>query len=130
MPPEHVEPGSPEDWLRHAWSDLELARVGQNSRILLEDLSFHAQQATEKAIKAVLVSRSVSFPRTHNIRTLIDLLPKSIEMPEDTAGAAKLTDYAVLSRYPGELEPVTQEEYVDALRIAEAVVRWAQGILK
>lgn len=130
MPSEHVEPGSPADWLRHAWSDLELARVGQNSRILLEDLSFHAQQAAEKAMKAVLVSRSISFPRTHNIRTLIDLLPKGIKTPEDTAGAAKLTDYAVLSRYPGELEPVTQEEYVDALRIAEAVVRWAQGILK
>ncbi len=130
MPPDHVDPGSPRDWLRHAWSDLELARVGQNSRILLEDLCFHAQQGEEKALKAILVSKSIPFPRTHNIRTLIDLLPEGLEMPEDTSGAAKLTDYAVLSRYPGEIEPVTQEEYVDALRIAEAVLHWAEGILK
>ena len=42
MLPKAVEPGEPGDWLRHAWSDLDLARVGQNSRILLEDLCFHA----------------------------------------------------------------------------------------
>jgi HEPN domain-containing protein len=130
MSPEHVDAGSPTDWLRHAWSDLELARVDQNSRILLEDLCFHAQQAAEKALKAILVSKSISFPKTHNIRTLIDLLPGGLEMPEAAAGAAKLTDYAVLSRYPGDLEPVMQEEYVEALRIAEAVLRWAERIVK
>ena len=130
MQPNEIEPGEPGDWLRHAWSDLELARVGRNSRILLEDLCFHAQQATEKALKAVLIFRSVPFPKTHNIRTLMDLLPDGMNIPEEAKGAASLTDYAVLTRYPGDLEPVTEEEYLEAVRIAEAVVRWGEKIVK
>ena len=86
MLPKAVEPGEPGDWLRHAWSDLDLARVGQNSRILLEDLCFHAQQAAEKALKAVLVFRSVPFPKTHNIRTLMDLLPEDLNLREEAKG--------------------------------------------
>ena len=130
MLPKAIEPGGPGDWLRHAWSDLDLARVGQNSRILLEDLCFHAQQAAEKALKAVLVFRSVPFPKTHNIRTLMDLLPEDLNLREGAKGAAILTDYAVLTRYPGDLEPVTEEEYLEAIRIAETVVQWAEKIIK
>ena len=130
MPPEEIEPGEPGDWLRHAWSDLELARTRRNSKILLEDLCFHAQQATEKALKAVLVFKSVPFLRTHNIRTLMDLLPEDLNLPEEAKGAPILTAYAVLTRYPGDLEPVTEEEYQEALRIAEAVVQWAERMVK
>jgi len=130
MLPEETEPGQPGDWLRRAWSDLDLARVRRNSRILLEDLCFHAQQATEKALKAVLVFRSVPFPKTHNIRTLMDLLPEGLNLPEEARGAAGLTDYAVLTRYPGDLEPVTEEEYFEAVRTAEAVVQWAEKTIK
>ena len=126
MLPKAIEPGEPGDWLRHAWSDLDLARVGQNSRILLEDLCFHAQQAAEKALKAVLVFRSVPFPKTHNIRTLMDLLPEDVNLQEEAEEAAILTDYAVLTRYPGDLEPVTEEEYLEAIRIAETMVQWAE----
>ena len=127
---EEVLPGSPSDWLRHAWSDLELARTEPNSRILLEDLCFHAQQAAEKALKAVLISKSIPFPKTHNIRTLLDLLPQDINPPIEVKETASLTDYAVLSRYPGDLEPVTEEEYRKALRLAETVVKWAEGAIK
>ena len=130
MLPKAVEPGEPGDWLRHAWSDLDLARVGRNSRILLEDLCFHAQQAAEKALKAVLVFRSVPFPKTHNIRTLMDLLPEDLNLQEEAKEAAILTDYAVLTRYPGDLEPVTEEEYLEAIRIAETMVQWAEKIIK
>jgi HEPN domain-containing protein len=83
MPPEEIEPGEPGDWLRHARSDLELARTPRNSKILLEDLCFHAQQAAEKALKAVLIFRSIPFLRTHNIRILMDLLPEDLNLPEE-----------------------------------------------
>ena len=130
MPLKEIEPGEPRDWLRHAWSNLELARVGRKSRILLEDLCFHAQQAAEKALKAVLVFRSVPFPKTHNIGTLLDLLPDDLSLPAEVKEAPSLTDYAVLTRYPGDLEPVTEEEYLESVRIAEAVVQWAEKIVK
>ncbi len=130
MPPKEIEPGKPEDWLRHARSDLELAHTRRNSKILLEDLCFHAQQAAEKPLKAVLVFESVPFLRTHNIRTLMDLLPEDLNLPEEAKGAPILTDYAVLTRYPEDLEPVSEEEYLEALRIADAVVRWAEKMVK
>ncbi len=122
--------GSAVDWLRYAESDLDIARITQSSRILLEGLCFHAQQAAEKALKAVLIAYSIPFPRTHNITTLIDLLPQDIALLSEVEAAASLTDYAVLMRYPGDLEPVTEEEYREAVRLAEVVVHWAERLIQ
>ncbi len=123
-------PGSPEDWLRHATSDLALACVTPPPSVLMESLCFHAQQAAEKALKAVLISRSVSFPKTHSIRMLLDLLENYVDVPEDIQYAAGLTDYAVTARYPGASEPVEREEYEEAVRTAETVVAWADQLIR
>jgi HEPN domain-containing protein len=129
MPPEEQGPGSPADWLRHATSDLELARIVRPRKVLREGLCFHAQQSAEKALKAVLVAQGIPFPKTHNIKTLLDLLPQPITPPAEVQDAAGLTDYAVVSRYPGDLEPVTEEEYQDAVRLAAVVVQWAKSLI-
>ena len=130
MPPEGVGPGSPEDWLRHARSDLELARITAPAAVLLEQLCFHAQQAAEKALKAVLVRRGIPVPRTHSIRRLLDLVPPELSVPTTVQDAAVLTDYAVLTRYPGTPEPVSDEEFKEAVQLAEAVVSWAENIVR
>lgn len=78
MPPEVYAPGSPADWLRHAYSDLALAGITPLPQVLLEQLCFHAQQAAEKALKGILVACNVAVPRTHNLRTLFDLLPADL----------------------------------------------------
>lgn len=129
MPPDAPLPGSPRDWLRHARSDLALAHVPRTPEILFETLCFHAQQATEKALKAVLISRGIAPPRTHNIKALLELLPPQIEVPSPIQYAASLTDYAVISRYPTQLEPVTEEEYHEAVRQAETVISWANRLV-
>lgn len=60
-------PGSPAEWLNHARSDLRLAIVARRHKdILLEQVCFHAQQACEKALKAVLLSKEVGFPLVHD----------------------------------------------------------------
>ena len=41
-----------------------------------------------------------------------------------------MTDYAVEARYPGTSEPVTEEDFKEALRIAEEVVKWAESQLE
>ncbi|MCH8838155.1 MAG: HEPN domain-containing protein [Candidatus Marinimicrobia bacterium] len=69
-------------------SDLNLARLSQPDGVLLEDLCFHAQQAAEKALKAVLVANSVAVPNIHSIRRLIDLLPANPDLPEEVQNAA------------------------------------------
>ena len=43
--------------------------------------------------------------------------------------AERLTMYAVITRYPGAVRPVTEKEYMDAVEITESVVRWAEKIL-
>ena len=37
-------------------------------------LGFHAQQAIEKSLKAVLSAQSIEYPRTHNLAMLLELL--------------------------------------------------------
>ncbi len=130
MPPEDILPGSSLDWLRHAHSDMELARVARNPRIMLEGLCFHAQQAAEKALKAVLIANGIPVEKIHNLKTLFDLLPQGIILPPKMEDAASLTDYAVSRRYPGDFEPITEEEYREAVRLAEAVVHWAEGVIQ
>lgn len=131
MSPDDIRRGSPGDWLRHARSDLHLARTGrENDDVLPETLCFHAQQAAEKALKAVLVSRSIEFARTHNIRSLVELLPVDVSKDAILYHAAVLTDYAVSSRYPSEMEPVTEDELQGAISLAEKVLAWAESVLK
>ena len=43
--------------------------------------------------------------------------------------AERLTLYAVITRYPAAVRPVTEQEYMEAVEIAESVVHWAEKIL-
>ena len=52
-----------------------------------------------------------------------------IALPEQIQAPAELTDYAVAPRYPGPIEPVTEHEYNDAVRIAEKVVAWVEDLI-
>ena len=122
------EPGSPAEWMRYANGDLALAR-GPIPGIMLEILCFHAQQAAEKAIKAVLIEKGVRFSKIHVLERLIDLLPADIPRTADLLASASLTEYASVTRYLGMDEPVSEEAYRDAVRLAEAVVKWAEDIL-
>lgn len=52
-----------------------------------------------------------------------------IEIPSHIMESAKLTGFSVAARYPGMDEEVTEEEFVEALDIAERVVKWVSRIL-
>ena len=96
----------------------------------LEDLCFDAQQAAEKAIKAIFTSRGVEFPYTHDLDRLLSLLEEAGDtIPEEVRQAETLTDYAWVSRYPSATPPVSEQAYADAIGMAEAVVRWAEESL-
>lgn len=67
-------PSSPDEWMSHAESEVKLARLAVGDpNIRGEQVGFHAQQAAEKAIKAVLLSRGVEFPLTHDLEELIEI---------------------------------------------------------
>jgi HEPN domain-containing protein len=94
-----------------------------------ELLCFHAQQAAEKAIKAVLIAHGIEPPRTHNITALINLLPPEAPLREDVLASRGLTSYAAITRYPGQAGEVSEEDYREAVRLAEAVVAWAEEMI-
>ena len=75
-------------------------------------------------------AKGIPPPKTHNIRTLLDLLPPEIIAPQQVEDAASLTDYAVMSRYPGDFESVDEEEYKQTVQLAETVVLWAERIIQ
>lgn len=116
-----------EVWLQRAKSNLARAKQGRQSEdILFEDLCFDAQQAAEKALKALLLYLNLDYPRTHSIGHLLSLIERrgKIPIPQEVREAVTLTDYAVTTRYPGDWDPVDEEEYQEAVRLAEATYNW------
>jgi len=62
-------------YLKLADRDIKaLAQLLRSPEIDDETIGFHAQQGAEKCIKAVLASVAVSFRKTHDLQTLMDLL--------------------------------------------------------
>lgn len=120
------------DWLRRAKSNLARAKAGKISEdVLYEDLCFDCQQSVEKALKALLISLDRKFPPTHSIARLLELIAEvGIKIPKAIERAIELTDYAVKVRYPGKRETVSEEEYKDALILAEKVYEWINRIIK
>ena len=130
MPSEETEPGSPENWLMRAKSNLILAKTPIQQGLYWEDLCFNLQQAVEKCLKAVLLYKEIQFPYTHQISRLIDLIKRSeILWNAKLEAADELSDYAVQARYLGNFEPVTEEEYREAVEIIEEVLAWAESIV-
>jgi len=88
-------------WLKRARSDLQLGKAALiTPGVLPEDACFHAQQCAEKALKALLLLRQISYPRTHSIEVLLDILKlKGEHVPENVDETFILTEYAVQTRY-------------------------------
>jgi len=127
---ERYPPDDPREWLNRARSNLALARATEPG-ICLEDLCFNAQQAVEKAVKAFLIRLDVEFPYVHDIAELLTLLERAgQEIPEPVRQAGRLTRFAVFTRYPGLADPVSHEEYEEAIALAEKVVRWVEERLQ
>lgn len=118
-------------WLKRAKSNLSLAKSNQEG-VVLEDLCFEAQQAAGKAAKALLIDCGQNYPRTHDLAELLTLIKEEAneEIPKTIEQIPRLTRFAVAARYPGPLEGVTEEEYRDALAIAEDMVHWVQNIIE
>ena len=113
------------EWLRRARADMSVALLTEDERIAPEIIAFHAQQAVEKLLKALLVLRQMDFPHTHAIGALLTLCETAgFSDTQDVIEASSLTRYAVAARYPGEDEPVSRQEAREASTLAGRVVAW------
>ncbi len=131
MKPSKTIPGTPQEWLVRAKSNLALAKLDKPEEAVWEDLCFNAQQAAEKALKAVLQHKGIIFRYVHDLEEfIIQLEQHGVEVSNDIKQAVHLNQYAFETRYPGYLEPVTEEDCRRALQIPESVFAWAEGILR
>lgn len=129
MPRNSDKADSPRKWINNARGDLAIARIDLPMDATYEMLCFHAQQAAEKSVKALLLHLKVDFPFTHSIQLLVSMLPSDIQSMTIFRDAAILTPYAVLTRYPGEMDAVTEDKYLEAVHIASAVVNWVEDYI-
>ena len=102
MPINNTTPGSARSWLDRAKGDLALARIALPEEGFYEDLCFHAQQAAEKAIKAIYIHHSWTFRYVHDLEELLTgLQQKGVTIPKDVQEAVVLTSYTSQARLPG-----------------------------
>jgi len=112
-------------WIEKAEHDLITAtctlKIGDNCPC--DTICFHAQQCAEKYFKSLLFWLDIDFPKTHDLRVLIMLLPRRISSQIDVDGVLPLNRYAIAARYPEEWEPITRSEARAALAATRRVRR-------
>lgn len=120
--PEEVKALLVRQWLRKAEKDLAASETLLGTAPSLAHIvCFHAQQAVEKCLKALLTWHQVEFPKTHAIEQLLDLLGAvDAETAARLSPAIVLTPYAVDLRYPGEQPEPDEEEAREAVDIARS----------
>ncbi len=122
------DPDDPVEWLNRAKASLVTADHVLPG-MYLEDRCFDAQQAAEKALKALLLHVRGDFPRSHQLGGLLELLmSEGVEIPDAIRRVARLTEYAV-ARYPTTSDAVTDEQYGSAVDLASTVVQWVAEFL-
>jgi HEPN domain-containing protein len=91
----------------------------------LSVVCFHAQQAVEKCLKAVLFTHQIEFRRTHNLVELAGLLRKTgIKVPIEDSELDMLNPYAVEFRYDdADIILITPSEMYQMLVTARS---WAE----
>lgn len=130
-PPDSPSPGSVQDWLRHAASNLHLATIAlPDTDVLRNQIAFHAQQTAEKAIKDVLISRNIRFPCTHDLEALIEIVQLAeVSWPFASEDIGALSPFAVETRYPSGLAQITEAEAAEAVATAMKVLHWAKDVV-
>lgn len=98
---------------------------------------FHAQQASEKSIKAVMMAVSGDTTRSHLSDALLkDAKNLGLDIPEQIASDARFLDrFYTITRYPDALgsdvaTAFTAGEAADALEKARSVKRFAQSLVE
>ena len=128
--PEHIMAVARE-WIAKAENDLKNAA---NTLKMEEDcptdtVCFHAQQCAEKYLKALLVWKGIPFPKTHDLPSLMAILPEDLHNLLTGEEQELLTEYATVTRYPGGYEDITLSEARSAVRVARRIRKDIRALL-
>jgi HEPN domain-containing protein len=130
MPPETEIATEAGRWLRFADDDLASARLHLATSLILPNQGcYHAQQAAEKGLKALLILRSVRFPKTHDLMALSALLPPADAAITDHIDLPSLTAWVTVARYPTDHAEATVPLAVDAISSAAMLLARIHAVI-
>jgi HEPN domain-containing protein len=122
------------DWWVQAQADLRHAHNARSSSSF-EWACFAAQQAAEKALKAVFEKRQQRV-WGHTLTHLLQALKEQEAIPAELLEQAKILDkHYIPTRYPNGLaqgaptEFYTRQEADDAIRYSQAILRFCERLL-
>lgn len=118
-------------WLR--WGDEDLVAAGHSAtdaEIAPRVACGLAQQAAEKAIKALLVAADVDPPKSHNLLRLARMLAEEQARLLLEVDLEELTRWAIEGRYPEDLDEATTNDATRAVEVARQVTALAHGALE
>lgn len=98
--PARSPPPSMAEWLAAASEDMEVALLSVGAGTW-RSVCYHVQQTCEKRMKALLVSRGIRPPRSHQLEVLVNRLREvGCELPGLREDWTLLSSYSVTGRYP------------------------------
>ncbi len=119
----------PLSWVEKAEEDWETANTLLKRRKPFTGIiCFHFQQCAEKYLKAILVFKGFSFPKTHDLIALSKMCEENgvlIGMDEDALDV--LSGYAATARYPG--ADSSLEDTRESLQITLSIRQFARTFL-
>ena len=119
------------NWLFRANEDIEVIRslVKAGAGFYTSSICFHAQQASEKFLKAFLAFSDVDFPRTHDLDFLL-LECQKLDKDAFRVDFKSLTDFGVSVRYPDDFYIPDEKEALDYYSIALSVKEIVERLMK
>ncbi len=92
--------------LRKAANDLIAAHATWSTGLALDTVCFHAQQAVEKSLKAILAFYDIPYPRSHNLAVLLKQAVAYFSLLKRyQAAIEQMTPFAVEIRYDEDFNP-------------------------
>ncbi len=123
-----------ESWLKIAAEELQSAGHLIEKR-LFRMVCYHAQQAVEKMLKALLVEHEIEISKTHNLLDLINAVKKIGYATKLTDEDAVFLNSIYRARYPSDsgLLPAGDPTVIDAqnaLQLAKETAAWLKTVIK
>jgi len=119
-----------QQWLHRGEEELESAEYLSIKHHPTPDetICYLCQQSAEKYIKAFIYSNDIEPDKTHDLKDLLEVcIQFNADFSKLTSNAYMLTGYAVLPRYPNELQ-ITKEDMKNAIANAKAVQEFVLNI--
>ncbi len=113
-----------------AKDDLKGAEIFAASELKRQEMTlFHAQQAIEQSLKALLCWLGKPVPMVHSLSIIIDRFPAEYQVPH-AEELEDLTQFATIRRYEEGIALFTREEIAAAIKAAHEIIAWVEQMIK